>query len=103
MMEIAGRAQELIEKLNLLPHPEGGFYRETYRSEEMIPGKERHLLTSIYFLITTGNISRFHRIRSDEGWYFHEGSGLTVHILDNAGHRELKLGTGLEKGEFPFG
>jgi predicted cupin superfamily sugar epimerase len=56
-MELPARAQEIIEKFNLKSHPEGGFYVETYRSAEIIPGKDRQLLTSIYFLITGNSIS----------------------------------------------
>lgn len=102
MSQLSERAQQLIEQLELLPHPEGGFYRETYRSEAAVPGKDRQLLTSIYFLVTGSNVSRFHRIQSDECWYFHEGSGLTVHVLDENGHTAHHLGTNLDKGELPF-
>ncbi len=101
-MSLPERAQQLIARLELLPHPEGGFYKETYRSGDAIPGKDRQLLTSIYFLVTGSNMSRFHRIQSDECWYFHEGNGLTVHVLDENGHSEHRLGTNLEKGERPF-
>lgn len=93
---------QLIEKLGLLPHPEGGFYKETYRSDEQIKEKERDLLTSIYFLLTSENVSHFHRIKSDELWYFHAGSPITVHTLDEKGHTAFKLGSDLENGELPF-
>ncbi|MEY5001231.1 MAG: hypothetical protein RLZZ211_1267 [Bacteroidota bacterium] len=76
--------QQLIDALGLLPHPEGGFYKETYRSERSLEGEERNLLTSIYFLLTSENVSRFHRIKSDELWYFHAGSPLIVHTLSEA-------------------
>jgi predicted cupin superfamily sugar epimerase len=92
------RTLELIEELDLKPHPEGGFYKETYRSIESIEG-ERSLMTSIYFLLTSDHVSHFHRIKSDEHWYFHEGSSLTVHLLNDKGHEELKLGSNLDKGE----
>lgn len=102
-MQIPQRAQEIIEQFNLQSHPEGGFYFETYRSAESIPGKDRQLLTSIYFLITGNNISRFHRIKSDECWYFHEGSPLLVHSITNEGkHEIIHLGMNLENGETPF-
>jgi predicted cupin superfamily sugar epimerase len=94
--------QELIKNLELLPHPEGGFYKEIYRSNETIPGKDRDLLTSIYFLLTSENVSRFHRIKSDELWYFHFGSAVTVHTLDEKGHTQNLLGNNFEKGEQPF-
>ena len=102
-MELPKRVQELIERFNLKSHPEGGFYAETYRSAETIPGKERNLLTSIYFLITGDSVSRFHRIQSDECWYFHEGSPLLVHsILPNGEHQVTELGLDLSKNEVPF-
>jgi uncharacterized protein len=102
-MELPARAQEIIEKFNLKSHPEGGFYVETYRSAEIIPGKDRQLLTSIYFLITGNSISRFHRIQSDECWYFHEGSPLLVHsILPNGEHQVTELGLDFTKNEVPF-
>lgn len=86
------RIQELVKTLNLQAHPEGGFYAETYRSSEEIPGKDRQLMTSIYFLLTGTNCSRFHRIQSDEAWYFHEGSGLTVHELIEGTYKSTQLG-----------
>ncbi|MFN5910739.1 MAG: cupin domain-containing protein [Bacteroidota bacterium] len=94
--------QHIIQTLGLQPHPEGGFYGETYRSEMTLDGLERNLLTSIYFLITAGNVSRFHRIKSDELWYFHTGNAVVVHTLDENGHRELLLGNELDKGERPY-
>jgi hypothetical protein len=97
-----GKIEEIIKTLGLQPHPEGGFYGETYRSEETIPGKDRNLLTSIYFLLTEDNVSRFHRIKSDELWYFHSGSAVTVHTLDANGHTEHLLGNDFSKGERPY-
>lgn len=93
--------QSLIEKLNLKAHPEGGYYCETYRSSEVIPGKDRDLMTSIYFLLTSKNVSRFHRIKSDEIWFFHAGSPLIVHTLDENGHTENKVGLNINIGEQP--
>lgn len=102
-MELPHRAKEIIEKFNLKSHPEGGFYSETYRSSESIPGKDRQLLTSIYFLITDNSISKFHRIQSDECWYFHEGSPLLVHsILSNGEHQITELGLDFTQKEIPF-
>jgi len=89
------RIEYLIETLKLRPHPEGGYYGEVYRSELPISTQngERSLMTSIYFLLTSKDVSRFHVIASDELWFHHEGSDLTVHMLDEYGHSELKLGT----------
>jgi predicted cupin superfamily sugar epimerase len=95
-------AQELVQSLGLLPHPEGGFYKETYRSELALDGIDRQLLTSIYFLLTSANVSKFHRIKSDELWYFHAGSPLIVHTLNERGHQQHHLGLDLSKGQQPF-
>jgi len=94
--------EQIIETLGLLPHPEGGFYKETYRSELTLEGQERELLTSIYFLLTSENVSKFHRIKSDELWYFHAGSPLIVHALSERGHEQHLLGLDLSKGQQPF-
>lgn len=85
-----GRIEELIESLALQAHPEGGFFSETYRSAEVTG--DRNLATSIYFLITGNHVSNFHRIKSDELWYFHEGDSLTVHSLVDGKHIERHLG-----------
>ena len=97
---IPKEAQDLIEKLELLPHPEGGFYKETYRSDQSVG--ERSVQTAIYFLITSQNISRFHRIKSDEIWFYHAGSPLSVHTLTKEQvHQVQKVGLDLSKGEVP--
>ncbi len=82
------RVQELIENYQMTEHPEGGWYKEVYRSIDKIgvENGERSLLTSIYFLLTSDNISHLHSIKSDELWYFHEGSPLTVHTIDHEGN-----------------
>ena len=80
--DMADRARALIARLELVPHPEGGFYRETYRAAEMVysprVGASRHCLTDIYFLLLSGQISRFHRVHHDELWHFHEGAPLEL-------------------------
>lgn len=93
--------QHLISTLQLIPHPEGGFYREIYRSEDTVQEGERNLMTSIYFLLTSENISRFHRIKSDELWFHHAGSPLIVHILDAAGYHQHIVGNQLANGMEP--
>lgn len=95
------RVKELIDSLELQPHPEGGFYKEMYRSDQVLEN-DRNLMTSIYFLITGRNISRLHRIKSDELWYFHEGSTLNIHTLDQNGYSCIKLGRGINNGDQPF-
>jgi predicted cupin superfamily sugar epimerase len=88
------RIQQLISQLNLQPHPEGGYFAETYRAEESIDTQngQRNLMTAIYFLLTSDDISRFHVIQSDELWFHHEGSDLSVHVLDETGHQILRVG-----------
>jgi hypothetical protein len=101
-------AQYLIEKLNLLKHPEGGYFREVYRSEEEIKQEHlperysgaRHHSTSIYFLLTSDEFSAFHRIKSDESWHFYDGSSVTIHMINEIGkYYSVKLGSNLEKDE----
>ncbi len=94
-------AEAWIRRLDLKPHPEGGFYREIYRSPEIVPRAglperfpgDRTLATSIYFLLARGQISRFHRLRSDEIWHLYEGGPVVLHVLEpGTGHRRLLLG-----------
>ena len=96
------RIQELVTKFNLQAHPEGGFYSETYRSDQLTASQDRNLVTCIYFLLTSENVSNFHRIKSDEMWFFHEGSSLTVHTLDTQnGHLQHAVGNEIQKGQTP--
>ena len=80
------RARELIEKLEMRPHPEGGHYKEVYRSdlvvdsEGLLPG--RSALTYAYFLLERGQHSAWHRVSSDEGWHFVEGEPLELIEVD---------------------
>ena len=93
-----------VEKLQLLPHPEGGFYKENYRSSEYITSDclpkrfagSRPFSTAIYFLITAGNFSAFHRIKSDECWHFYAGDPLWVHLIDDATGAYSKIALGNE-------
>ena len=82
------RAAHLIETLGLVPHPEGGFYRQTYRSPFLVqPGDDRSpraALTTIYFLLTAGDVSRWHIVSSDEVWHFYEGASLEIFTADRA-------------------
>ncbi|GAV20185.1 hypothetical protein MMIC_P1149 [Mariprofundus micogutta] len=102
------RVEDLIQSLALQEHPEGGWYREVYRSDESIPliglperfDGERAFCTSIYFLLSGEDFSAFHRIKQDELWHFHDGDRLTVHVIDRAGNYcEKKLGRNSEQGE----
>jgi predicted cupin superfamily sugar epimerase len=95
------RVQELVEKLNLKAHPEGGYYSETYRSDLVTASGDRSLATCIYFLMTSDNVSKFHSIAGDEIWFYHEGSPLTVHILSAKGYEKLLVGQLDNEGHRP--
>jgi predicted cupin superfamily sugar epimerase len=96
-----------IDHLDLKPHPEGGFYKESYRATENIPvaalpGRfkgTRSFSTAIYFLLRTQDKSLFHRIKSDELWHFHAGSTLAIYVLSETGLTVHKLGSRLEEGD----
>jgi len=93
-------AATLIRRLGLLPHPEGGHYRETYRAAGTViraDGAHRAASTAIYYLLCDGAWSTWHRIRADELWHFHAGSPLHIHVLaPEGGYRRLRLGNALE-------
>lgn len=93
---LPARARALIRTLGLLPHPEGGFYSEVHRSEDQVRtdrGK-RSALTTIYFLLPKGAVSRFHRVESDEVWHHYEGAPLRLLRMDPdfGGKADLTLG-----------
>lgn len=85
----------LVDKLNLLPHPEGGYYREVYRSSQKVLSpvhqQPRNTLTSIYFLLLKGQVSRFHKVLHDEIWHFYEGDPLRL-IDSGESSNEIILG-----------
>ncbi|SEG48739.1 cupin domain-containing protein [Algoriphagus boritolerans] len=97
------RIEELVNSLKMTPHPEGGFYAETYRAASEIATENglRQLATSIFFLLRSEDVSHFHRIKSDELWFWHEGNPLSVHILGKNGHEILKLGPMDGNGTLP--
>ncbi len=87
-------AQRLIAAFRLQPHPEGGWYRETYRSAERVTtarGAVRSATTSIYFLLTAQTFSAFHRLASDETWHFYRGDPVTLELIDPAGRHERRV------------
>lgn len=96
-----------IDRLKLQSHPEGGYYKETYRSVEKIPSTglpsrfndARNFCTSIYFLLQSKDRSFFHRIKSDELWHFHAGTSLLIYVLRETGLEILKLGPNHDAGE----
>lgn len=75
------RPDELIRWLELQPHPEGGYYRRIHQSDSRVlraDGQQRLALTSIFYLLPQGSISRWHRVWADEAWHFYEGGGLEL-------------------------
>ncbi len=94
----------LVQQYNMLPHPEGGYYKETYRSDAVtyfdeLQGK-RNNSTGIYFLIEKGNFSAFHKIKSDEMWHFYHGDSLEVIELHQNGELiKTRIGNNLKEGE----
>jgi len=98
----------LIQRHGLEPHPEGGWYKQTYKSSELIAaetlpkrfGASRVFSTAIYFLLETGNFSAFHRIKSDECWHFYAGDPLLIYIIEQTGElKVIPLGSDHEKGQ----
>ncbi|AFY62318.1 cupin domain-containing protein [Synechococcus sp. PCC 6312] len=102
-------AETWITGLGLEPHPEGGYFRETYRATGIIPGQalppnfaggDRNYGTAIYFLLQSGQFSALHRIQADEVWHFYAGSGLTVVVISPEGERtDLHLGADIDQGQ----
>lgn len=98
-------AEYWIQHLGLQEHPEGGYFSETYRS----PGDEdfkglgtRNHSTAIYFLVTKGRPSNFHRLKTDEVWHFYDGSPCTIiSLMPNGLKAEQRLGLSIENGEKP--
>lgn len=85
-----------IKKLHLLPHPEGGYYKEVFRSAIEVTRKSsatvHQACTSIYYLLEGTDYSGFHRLSSDEVWYFHKGVPLFIHVINEEGlHTILEL------------
>lgn len=101
---------EIVEALGLLPHPEGGYFRETYRSsdilpEDGLPGRyegPRNACTCIYYLITAGSFSAMHRLNTDEILHFYAGDPARIFmILPDGEGREIQLGANPAGGEAP--
>ena len=99
---------ELIDYYSLMPHPEGGWYKETYKSNESIKKSglpkrfkgKRFLSTSIYFLLEKGDFSAFHKIKSDECWHFYSGGALLIYLINERDEMEtVKLGNNFKEGE----
>lgn len=108
MPESHAAKDELIRRFDLKPHPEGGFFSETYRSAGLVSRDDgstetRSASTAIYYLLCDGAHSAWHRIKSDEVWHFYAGEPLNVHVLDEAGHLVThRLGNALTHSDAVF-
>lgn len=103
-------ADDIIEMLHLQPHPEGGYYRQSYRARDLLspvglPDRydgARAASTAIYFLLRDAEVSHLHRLKSDEVWHFYAGDPLVVHVLTPEGERiDRVLGNDLAAGQSP--
>lgn len=101
-------AKDFVDHYSLQPHPEGGWYKQTYKSAELIahaslPPRfkgDRAFSTAIYFMLAAGDFSAFHRIQSDECWHFYAGDPLEVFIITHKGDLEIiTLGNDISKGQ----
>ncbi|MEZ4689701.1 MAG: cupin domain-containing protein [Ignavibacteria bacterium] len=99
-----------IEKFGMDVHPEGGYFKESYRAGEIIKSGhlperfkgDRNFSTSIYYMLKEDQYSKLHRIKSDEMWHFYDGSGLDIYEIDGDGILTVhKLGLDLEEGQTP--
>lgn len=104
------KLEKIIKKLDLKPHPEGGYFKETYRSSGSINlesldraySGDRNYSTCIYFLLTSENNSAFHRIKQDEIWHFYDGSPIKLHTISEDGkHNSYIIGRDILNGELP--
>ncbi|WP_156332595.1 cupin domain-containing protein [Rhodopseudomonas sp. AAP120] len=100
MIEPTLTAAEVIARLDLKPHPEGGHYRETFRDPRCDP-TGRSFSTAIYFLLARGERSHWHRIDAVEIWHYYAGAPLTLEIADDDGARTLTLGPDVAAGQLP--
>lgn len=91
--KLPAKAEEHKKRLKLQAHPEGGYYREFYRSQESIKldSGMRNFGTAIYYLLGPGQFSAFHRIKSDELWFMLDGTGLNIYVLEQHGIKKLDL------------
>lgn len=102
------KIEAIIKRLELEPHPEGGYFRETYRSAGEIDASglgsgfsgKRNYSTCIYFLLTSDSFSAFHRINQDEIWHFYDGSPIRLHTISESGeHKTFVIGRNIHLGE----
>jgi predicted cupin superfamily sugar epimerase len=99
-MALPPAAADIIARLELKPHPEGGHFRETFR-DSRVDGNGRAFSTAIYFLLARGERSHWHRIDAVEVWHYYAGAALTLKIADDDGTWSFRLGPDLAAGELP--
>ena len=92
-------ADDIIKTLDLKPHPEGGFYRETFRDEGGV--EDRAHSTAIYYLLRAGQVSYWHRVDAAEVWHWYAGGPLALSIATDTGVQQITLGPQLDRGERP--
>ena len=92
-------AAEIIRRLELKPHPEGGHYRETFRDPHTVNG--RAASTSIYFLLQRGERSHWHRVDAVETWHYYLGAPLKLSVVNGASEEIIRLGPDIAAGEAP--
>jgi len=93
-------ADEIIARLDLKPHPEGGHYRETFR-DPLTTRDGRAASTAIYFLLARGERSHWHRVDAVEVWHYYAGSALQLQIAGESGRRRVLLGPDVKASELP--
>ena len=93
----------LILKLSLAPHPEGGHYRETFRSPVQVPTERgaRAASTAIFFALREGEFSAWHRVQADEVWHFYGGATTELHVIHDGEYQVIELGTDIDRGQRP--
>jgi predicted cupin superfamily sugar epimerase len=99
------RVREIVKTLHMTAHPEGGWFTEVYTAPETYKSMAgvRPLAGSIYFLLNGKDVSHFHQLDCDEIWYYHEGSGMRLYLLDKDGSlKQMLLGPNLAKGQRPM-
>ena len=92
----------LIESLELKKHPEGGYYKETYRAADTLNnlnGEARNISTAIFYLLEGNDRSHFHRIANDEMWFYHSGVDLDIHCIVDGELKTIRLGLDVSNGE----
>lgn len=92
------KEETYIKLLNMIPHPEGGYFAETYLSNDKV--NDTPLYSSIYFLLHQGDVSHLHRLQEDELWYYHDGNSLDIVMIDETGKLNIvSLGKNVEEGD----